>query len=104
MIFCGFRYFQLDTVRAMESPRLSWWQKRLVMVVNFMFALSMCLVMGIFVVTPMDGTLKSMHLHAAFFLQLVLVLMFTMALNFFEAHWNGEKLDTWRWVGLAVHV
>merc|ERR550537_369261 len=76
----------------------------MIMVVNFMFAISMCLVMGIFVVTPMDGTLKSMWLHAGFFLQLVVVLMFTMALNFFEAMWNGEAVTLKQWICLAIHV
>eukprot|EP00929_Paragymnodinium_shiwhaense_P002277 TRINITY_DN102495_c0_g1_i1.p1 TRINITY_DN102495_c0_g1~~TRINITY_DN102495_c0_g1_i1.p1 ORF type:complete len:264 (+),score=52.87 TRINITY_DN102495_c0_g1_i1:107-898(+) len=104
MIFLGFRYWQMDSQRALQSPKLTTWQKHSICVVNFMFGMSMCLVMGIFVVTPMDGTLHSMWLHAGFFLQLVIVLMFTMAMNFFEARWNGETVEAWRWAGLLLHV
>lgn len=104
MIFCGFRYFQLDTQRALQNTKLTAFQKNIILVVNFSFAMSMCLVMGIFVVTPMDGTLVSMWLHAGFFLQLVIVLMVTLVLNYFEAAWSGEVVETWQWIGLAIHV
>eukprot|EP00929_Paragymnodinium_shiwhaense_P031036 TRINITY_DN17477_c0_g1_i1.p1 TRINITY_DN17477_c0_g1~~TRINITY_DN17477_c0_g1_i1.p1 ORF type:complete len:287 (+),score=47.99 TRINITY_DN17477_c0_g1_i1:53-913(+) len=103
-IFLGFRYFQLDTQRALQEPKLLSWQKRLILVVNAMFAGSMCLLMGIFVVTPLDGTLKSMWLHSSFFIQLVVILMLTMALNYLESYWQGEGLTWLQWAALTSHV
>jgi hypothetical protein len=132
MVYFAFRYAITDTVRAHlvmrqqsydddETLNLS---SRACLTINWTYALSQCIVMGIFVITPhvygdewpsdwttpqeLEEDITKMHwkmrAHSACFLQLVPILCITMSANYFEAYMSDVPLKWTHWAALAFYV
>jgi len=103
MVYLAIRYAHLDSLRA----DLTFSERKLGnAIINYIYALSQCVVMGIFVVTPMvskygdhptqeeiDNMHYHMRLHSAFFLQLVPCLCLAISANYVEGLQTGVELD-----------
>jgi len=145
MVYFAFRYAINDTMRAHlvmqknaedfdeDNDSLSNYS-RSCLLINWTYAASQCIVMGIFVVTPhvsgdmwptcnpnppstchtdeevkaFNDQVKLMHwkmrAHSACFLQLVPILCLTMSANYFEAHLSGIPLTKIQWAVLAFYI
>jgi len=118
MVYLAIRYAHIDSMRAdmtytaERRPSLSGDLKRARgnAIINWLYAFSQCLVMGIFVVPPLvadgreaypkdpmnptkdeiDNMHHHMHLHAFFFLQLVPSLCLAITANYYEAHSTSD--------------
>merc|ERR1712113_769246 len=102
MVYLGIRYAHMDNLRADLTFKT---HKRVMAAVNWIYACSQCIVMGIFVVPPKvvspqalgDKVLHDAHfhmrLHSFFFLQLVPSLCLAIVLSFWEAHTSGIKIS-----------
>jgi len=98
MIYFSFRYAFTDSVRAKqlvsaEDPlkKANFWLN-----INWLYALSQVICSGIFVITPQDGTLLSMWIHSACFLQLVPMVGLVMFGNYIESWRLGRPISNWQ--------
>jgi len=104
MVYFAGRYAHLDTERAWLSPHLSKPWKYFILCINVWYATSQCLNGLIFVVTPNDGNVTHMHLHSAFFVQLVPALGACMLMNYLEAWAAGKEVLPYQWAILIFSL
>ncbi|CAE8618682.1 unnamed protein product [Polarella glacialis] len=103
-VYFSIRYAALDSMRAKSDPELGRLKYRIILVLNFWYAFSQCLTMGIFVVRPDDGTLTSMRLHGLCFIQLVMPLCMCISGNYLESMWKGDPLSKTQTMVLATYI
>jgi len=117
MIYLAIRYAHMDNLRADLTFGS---RQRMMCIVNWIYAVSQCVVMGIFVVTPrfrpessegkelsreeQDGMHHHMRLHSFFFLQLVPCLCMAIVLSYYEADKSGIKLTNMQKFASVVYV
>jgi hypothetical protein len=116
MVYMGIRYATMDIVRAKLTSGV---QKRggMCSVINWMYALSQCILMGIFIITPKvpeqhpTMTIHDLHwymrVHSLCFLQFVPILCVTMSANYFEGYLSGNpksKPTAVAWLVLSFYV
>lgn len=115
MVYFALRYASMDTIRAKLTPRLG--GANLCCAINYIYAGSQCLLMGIFVVTPHPAgkypheQVQDLHfhmrLHSACFLQFVPVLCVTMTANYLEGYFSENprsQPSVLAWVVLAFYI
>lgn len=114
MVYLAIRYAHLDSMRA----DLTFAGQRQIgnAIINWIYAFSQCLVMGIFVVPPLvakhenptqeqiDNMHHHMRLHSAFFLQLVPCLCLAIVANYVEGLRSGKDLSTKQKVIVAYYI
>lgn len=126
MVHLAFRYANLDSARARLSMQHSGqptWTQRFFRTLNFVYAFSQVLLMGIFIVTPfhaeehakehaINGTMTRedlhwhMRVHSFCFLQYVPILGLTMAANYIEGFLSGDpkmKPSALAWIVLLFY-
>jgi len=112
MIYMAIRYAHLDNLRADLTFKT---HKRAMACINWLYAISQCLLMGIFVVTPkvpadtveekdLSGFHVHMRLHSFFFLQFVPCLMLAMVLSYWEAYTSKIPITTLQKIVVAYFV
>mmetsp|Transcript_24477 Transcript_24477/g.64590 ORF Transcript_24477/g.64590 Transcript_24477/m.64590 type:complete len:292 (-) Transcript_24477:121-996(-) len=106
MVYFAWRYAVTDSIRAeiLQKAKHPHMKSNISLYINWAYAMSQTLCMGIFVVTPMDGTLDSMWVHSFFFLQLVPMLCLAISANYIEAYRVGTPVSTTSWCCLAFYV
>lgn len=119
MVFLGLRYASDDSVRAKLTRGVNT-KAGCCGCINLIYALSQCMIMGIFIVRPkiapplsLDGNstlspaeVQEMHwymrVHSACFLQFVPILCVTMSANYFEGYLSGNPKSKPTAAGWAV--
>lgn len=120
MVHFAFRYATLDSARAALTLRNSstgLGHARCCRIVNYIYAASTIILMGIFVITPrhpkdwpeLDKKELDwyMRVHSTCFLQFVPILGITMSGNYFEAYFSGVKEHApscMAWLVLVVYL
>eukprot|EP00927_Polykrikos_kofoidii_P010735 TRINITY_DN14528_c0_g1_i2.p1 TRINITY_DN14528_c0_g1~~TRINITY_DN14528_c0_g1_i2.p1 ORF type:complete len:285 (+),score=30.53 TRINITY_DN14528_c0_g1_i2:25-855(+) len=101
-VYFAIRFAVEDTKRAFLKENLQQRDKIVVLIINWTYACSQSLALGIFVVTPEDETLFSLRLHSFCFVQLVPILAFTRLLNCWEAVSEGVQVTKRQWIVAAI--
>uniref|UniRef100_A0A7S0FZC7 Uncharacterized protein n=1 Tax=Pyrodinium bahamense TaxID=73915 RepID=A0A7S0FZC7_9DINO len=119
MVYLAARYAVLDSVRAKLTPRVGCYCT--CSTINCFYAASQCLLMGIFVITPIpadsiserssDEMLSELHwhmrAHSFCFLQFVPVLCMTMTANYLEGYLSrhpSSQPSVLAWVVLSFYI